>query len=59
MIKELRILAALKHGAMDLDGICEALQDIPRTTIQPNLTRMVQNGRLMKPDRGKYGLAIK
>ncbi len=55
----LRILAALKHGAMDLDGICEALQDIPRTTIQPNLTRMVQNGRLMKPDRGKYGLAIK
>ena len=27
----LRILAALKHGAMDLDGICEALQDIPRT----------------------------
>ena len=31
----LRILAALKHGAMDLDGICEALQDIPQGTIGP------------------------
>ena len=54
----IRILAALKHGAMDLESICEALQDIPRATIEPNLSRMVQKGRLVKPERGMFGLTV-
>ena len=52
----LRILAALSRGAMDLDGICEALQDIPQGTIKSGLSRMVKSGKLTRPDRGKYGL---
>ena len=52
----LRILAALRHGAMDLDGICEDLQDIPQATIKPALSRMVKSGKLTRPDRGMYGL---
>ena len=53
----LRILAALKHGSMDLESICEAMQDIPRQTIDSALSRMVKNGKLTRPDRGEYGLA--
>ena len=41
---------------MDLDGICEALQDIPQATIKPALSRMVKTGKLTRPDRGMYGL---
>ena len=52
----LRILAALRHGAMDLESICEALQDIPQGTIGPALSRMVKTGTLTRPDRGMYGL---
>ena len=52
----LRILAALRHGAMDLESIDELLQDIPRATIEPALSRMVKSGKLTRPDRGKYGL---
>ena len=52
----LRILAALRHGQMDLDRICEALPDIPRTTVEPALSRMVKGGKLNRPDRGTYGL---
>ena len=55
----LRLTAALQHGAMDLDGICEALEDIPQATIKPALSRMVKTGKLTRPDRGMYGLAIK
>ena len=41
---------------MDLDRICEALPDIPRTTVEPALSRMVKTGKLARPDRGTYGL---
>ena len=52
----IRIQAALQHGAMDLDGLCEVLPDIPPTTIKSGLSRMVKRGTLTRPDRGKYGL---
>ena len=52
----LRIMAALKQGAMGLESICEALQDIPRQTIEPALSRMVRSGKLKRLDRGMYGL---
>ena len=54
----LRIMAALNHGAMNLESICTALADIPRTTLEPNLSRMVKSGKLTKPAGGMYGLAI-
>ena len=54
----LRIMAALGHGALDLESICETLHDIPRATIEPNLSRMVKSGKLVKPDRGMFGLAV-
>ena len=52
----LRILSALKHGAMGLESICEGLQDVPRQTIEPALSRMVKSGKPTRLDRGKYGL---
>ena len=51
-------MAALKHGQMSLESICEALSDIPRTTIQPNLTRMVKSGKLIRPEGSMYGLNL-
>ena len=53
----LRIMAVLKQGAMSLESIYEALHDIPRTTIQPNLTRMVKSGKLIRPEGSFYGLS--
>ena len=53
----LRILSALRHGAMSLENIYEALDDIPRTTVQPTLTRMVKRGQLVRPQGSTYGLA--
>ena len=53
----LRILAALGHGALDLESICETLHDIPRATLEPALSRMVKSGKLTRPDRGTYGLS--
>ena len=52
----LRILSALRHGAMGLESICEALQDTPRQTIDSAISRMVKSGKLTRLDRGKYGL---
>ena len=52
----LRILATLKHGAMHLDGICEALPDVPQGTIKTALSRMVKSGKLTRRDGSKYGL---
>ena len=54
----LRIMAALKHGQMSLESICEAMQDIPQATIKPALSKMVKTGKLTRPDRGMYGLGI-
>ena len=54
----LRILAALQSGQMNLDGISDALTDIPRQTLEPALSRMVKSGKLTRPDRGMYGLAL-
>ena len=42
---------------MDLESLCEALYDIPPTTIKPNLTRMVKSGKLQRPTSGTYGLS--
>ena len=54
-----RILAALKHGQMSLEDIYEALSNIPRTTVQPTLTRMVKRGQLVRPQGSTYGLSAK
>ena len=53
-----RITAALKHGQMSLESICEALGGVPRQTLEPDLSRIVKKGKLIRPKRGMYGLAI-
>ena len=54
-----RILSTLSRGQMSLESIGDALADIPRKTLEPALSRMVKSGKLTRPDRGLYGLAIK
>ena len=52
----LRILSTLRHGAMSIEDIGEALVDVPSQTIHPALSRMVKTGKLTRPSRGMYGL---
>ena len=54
----LRIQAALNHGALASDAIYETMQDLPRGTVESALSRMVKGGKLIRPDRGMYGLPI-
>ncbi len=52
-----RIRASLSNGALTNDGIYERLPDKRQSSIDTALTRMVRAGQLMRPERGKYGLA--
>ena len=52
-----RINAALTTGAQRIDDIREALNDIPPSSVDAVLSRMVKRGQLTKPERGMYGLA--